>query len=423
MTDSTSDKRPAPFLLKCYDMINDPSTDAIISWGSTDTSFVIWDMSTFEQELLPKYYKHNNFSSFMRQLNLYGFRKSDPDRWEFTHDGFIKGQKHILNNIPRKKSTQGNCQVDQSQENSTSTSRTSSQGTFEQNLSHGNITPMRMKKPSKSKSNSQQIQKSKGNSQQIQAQEHNTSASACVEVGRFGLWEEVEILKKDKNVVMQELAKLSDHLEGADGKLHRLGQRLQGMEISQQQMLSFLAMVVQSPGILGQLLQQNESSWRISETSKKRPYLALEQDAEYNEPIDTSGQIVKYQPLQIESPKPLLMPASNCDGSQQFDSSANGLDDFFMNIDLMSSGEGMPVPMEDNGHCGAEGQFVIPDFYEDGMLENLLLGSPRIENTAPTEPLETLGNNVNVEFTNHGSLVEQSQTLRRLTEELGLCEC
>ncbi|PIA63828.1 hypothetical protein AQUCO_00201276v1 [Aquilegia coerulea] len=423
MTDSTSDKKPAPFLLRCYDMISDPSTDTIISWGSTDTSFVIWNMITFEQKLLPKYYKHKNFSSFMRQLNLYGFKKSDPDRWEFTHDGFIKGQKHLLKNIPRKKSSQGNCQVDQSQEDITSTTRLSFQGTFEQNPSHENITSTRKKKPSKSKGNSQQIQKSEGNSQLIQPQEHDTSASACVEVGKFGLWEEVEILKKDKNVVMQELVKLSDHQQGADGKLHRLGQRLQGMEISQQQMLSFLAMVVQSPGILGQLLQQNENSWRISETSKKRSYLALEQDTEYNEPIDTSGQIVKYQPLQIGTPKPLLMPAPNCDESQQFDPSANGLDDFFMNIDLMPSGEGMPVPMEENGHCGAEGQFVIPDFYEDGMLENLLLGSPRLENTAPTEPLGALGNNVNMEFTNHGSLVEQSQTLRRLTEELGLCEC
>ena len=61
----------APFLIKCYDMVDTESTDNIISWSESNDSFVIWDMTEFSRDLLPAYFKHRNFSSFMRQLNIY----------------------------------------------------------------------------------------------------------------------------------------------------------------------------------------------------------------------------------------------------------------------------------------------------------------------------------------------------------------
>lgn len=61
----------APFLRKCYEMVDDESTDSIISWNDTNDSFVISDITQFSVVLLPKYFKHSNFSSFMRQLNIY----------------------------------------------------------------------------------------------------------------------------------------------------------------------------------------------------------------------------------------------------------------------------------------------------------------------------------------------------------------
>ncbi|MCO5610184.1 hypothetical protein L7F22_064420 [Adiantum nelumboides] len=68
---SSGASTPPPFLIKTYDMVEDPSCNHTVSWGHANNSFVVWDPHAFSRELLPRFFKHNNFSSFVRQLNTY----------------------------------------------------------------------------------------------------------------------------------------------------------------------------------------------------------------------------------------------------------------------------------------------------------------------------------------------------------------
>ncbi|KAF2288981.1 hypothetical protein GH714_023226 [Hevea brasiliensis] len=96
-------RRTGTVLIEDVRYVDDSSTDEIVSWSSNKNSFVVWNPPEFARLLLPTYFKHNNFSSFIRQLNTYGFRKIDPERWEFANEDFVKDQKHLLKNIHRRK--------------------------------------------------------------------------------------------------------------------------------------------------------------------------------------------------------------------------------------------------------------------------------------------------------------------------------
>ncbi|XP_069738188.1 heat shock factor protein 1 isoform X4 [Phaenicophaeus curvirostris] len=101
------------FLTKLWTLVEDPDTDALICWSPSGNSFHVFDQGQFAKEVLPKYFKHNNMASFVRQLNMYGFRKvvhieqgglvkPEKDDTEFQHPYFIRGQEHLLENIKRK---------------------------------------------------------------------------------------------------------------------------------------------------------------------------------------------------------------------------------------------------------------------------------------------------------------------------------
>lgn len=102
------------FIHKLYNMLEDRSIQHLISWSNTNESFVMSPSNDFSK-VLAQYFKHTNISSFVRQLNMYGFHKvsdvfhsGSPDStlWEFRHGNgnFKKGDLVGLREIKRRAS-------------------------------------------------------------------------------------------------------------------------------------------------------------------------------------------------------------------------------------------------------------------------------------------------------------------------------
>ena len=92
------------FLLKLYQILENEEYKDIIHWSEDGKYFIVTNLHDFTENILPKYYKHNNYSSFIRQLNMYDFhkRKSSPNEHIFEHKNFIKDKKELLKLIKRK---------------------------------------------------------------------------------------------------------------------------------------------------------------------------------------------------------------------------------------------------------------------------------------------------------------------------------
>ncbi|WVF72537.1 hypothetical protein IAT40_007354 [Kwoniella sp. CBS 6097] len=111
-------KVPA-FLNKLYTMVSDSEVDDLIYWGESGDSFFVPNAEQFGRELLPRWFKHSNFSSFVRQLNMYGFHKvphlqsgalkneTPVELWEFANPFFKRGQPTLLAKVTRKNNRPG----------------------------------------------------------------------------------------------------------------------------------------------------------------------------------------------------------------------------------------------------------------------------------------------------------------------------
>ena len=95
---------PTSFLKNTYEILCSGTLDNIIHWSDTGESFVIRDLYNFTNTVLPKYFKHSNLASFIRQLNMYGFHKvkEDSEGIQFSHPMFQRNKKNLLKEIHRK---------------------------------------------------------------------------------------------------------------------------------------------------------------------------------------------------------------------------------------------------------------------------------------------------------------------------------
>ncbi|KAJ2462815.1 Flocculation suppression protein, partial [Coemansia sp. RSA 2322] len=102
-------KTHAAFVSKLYAMVADASTDKLISWTTDGDCFKVTDPMEFARDVLPSYFKHGNWQSFVRQLNMYGFHKvndlayggifGDTQLWMFKHPFFQRGELGKLQRI------------------------------------------------------------------------------------------------------------------------------------------------------------------------------------------------------------------------------------------------------------------------------------------------------------------------------------
>lgn len=94
-------------------MVSDRRNQPLISWNPSGSSFLVCNAALFAKEVLPAHFKHSKFSSFVRQLNMYGFHKINKsprgqrghnknEIWEFSHPRFQRGRPDMFESIKRK---------------------------------------------------------------------------------------------------------------------------------------------------------------------------------------------------------------------------------------------------------------------------------------------------------------------------------
>ncbi|KAL1335727.1 hypothetical protein HN51_030184 [Arachis hypogaea] len=217
-----------PFLTKTYEMVDDPSTNSIVSWSDSSRSFVVWNPPEFARVLLPKFFKHNNFSSFIRQLNTYGFKKIDPEQWEFSNDDFVRGQPNLMKNIHRRKPV---------------------------------------------------------HSHSLQTL-HGQVAIPLTESERKSLKDEIEKLKHDKQQQILELQRQEQEWENFKLKIDCTKERLETMEKRQQNMISSISQVLHKPGAALNLLTLTENMERKRRLPKGSSHFTDE--ASIEDPMEIS---------------------------------------------------------------------------------------------------------------------------------------
>jgi heat shock transcription factor len=227
-------------------------------------------------------------SFILELLWVQGFRKIDTDRWEFANESFRRGEKHLLKNIHRRKSTQ---------------------------------------------------------SQQV-----GSHTGSLTEAGRSGLDSEVERLRKERSVMMQEVIELQKQQSGTVHDVQSVNQRLQAAEQRQKQMVSFLAKLFQNPAFLARLKQKKQQG-EIGSSRMKRKFVKHQQHQHALPESSMEGQIMRYMPdwrnITLSSVVPDTSPAS-------IDQSPDYLSEGMVGLGLGS--EAMPLP-----EIVAPDEFAISD--------------------------------------------------------------
>jgi heat shock transcription factor len=145
-----------------------------------------------------------------------GFRKVNPDRWEFANESFLAGQKHLLKNIKRRRAS----------------------------------------KP------------------QMEAKPRNC-AGACL--GSPKDPSEVESLKRDRAALRAEVITLRQQYNICKSQLVALEERILNNERNQQRAIAFFAKVLSNPGFVQQVLLNYAKEKELRGASKRQRLMENEE--------------------------------------------------------------------------------------------------------------------------------------------------
>lgn len=184
---------------------------------------------------------------------MQGFRKVDPDRWEFANEYFLRGRRDQLNDIHRRKPTGG-----------------------ERARSGGH---------------------------------HHDAQHTAIEVGQFGgLQQEVETLQRDKNVLMQEVIRLRQAQQEQSEEIADLRDAVELSTQRQQQMIAFLASALQHPALVQHFVSSTPTIKRLEDGRRRKKRKGSsgvggdsDSDGQESPAPEAAQQLMPYQPQQCLS--------------------------------------------------------------------------------------------------------------------------
>ncbi|KAG5403418.1 hypothetical protein IGI04_009537 [Brassica rapa subsp. trilocularis] len=83
------------FIRNLFEMVDDHSTDAIVSWSESGKSFIVWNESEFCRNVLPSFLMFYEMAPFVRHLRYWGFKKIESEPWEFSSEYFVRGHPEL----------------------------------------------------------------------------------------------------------------------------------------------------------------------------------------------------------------------------------------------------------------------------------------------------------------------------------------
>lgn len=153
---------------------------------------------------------------------MQGFRKVDPDRWEFANEEFLGGQKHLLKNIKRRRNI-------------------------------GQSLPQRHQ------------------------------SSPCLELEQPGQETELQRAKRERAVLMMEILKLRQQQQTSRAQLAEMEERMQCTERKQRQTMAFLAKAMKNPAFIPQLVNRARTNRELGSAGKRRRLPARSSSEEVQE--------------------------------------------------------------------------------------------------------------------------------------------